>query len=85
MRDRLWRRSQREKYIQRWERLFHQLNWLLTDEELQKQVRIRAKTRKPCSCSLCCNKRKLEGKTLQEIKAEAFKAPVLDYDEIPEK
>lgn len=46
-----------------------------TDKQKHKEFMERAKhlhrdTTKLCSCSMCCNKRKIEGETLQEQRAK---------------
>jgi len=69
MRSRSFRRAQREKYLKRWRRYFHQFDGM-TEEEIEKQARIRTRTRQVCSCLSCGNKRKWYGATLQERKAE---------------
>lgn len=63
MRDRVWRRHQRDRVktrIERWLREWHYryYDWDEREELVQKEARQRLDARAPCSCWMCGNPRK---------------------------
>jgi len=67
-----YRRHQRQKHINHWKnRIKNSWGGNYPNELVELWARMYARTRKPCSCYICGNRRKLEGKTRKERREEA--------------
>lgn len=75
MRSRAFRRHNHERMLNKVKK-FRWLQpeyWLGSEEERQKHMREVAETRKPCSCHMCGNPRKIfKEKTMQEKRFDEY-------------
>lgn len=88
MRDRQWRRVQRERVIARTEKWLKSNDWcsFLNKEEFVKRVRKTAVTPHACSSHCCGNPRKWFGeRTRQELKADIGKCEQVSEEVIGSK
>lgn len=82
MRNRSWRRAQRERAIARAERRASALNWWDHNEDRTAWIRRSAVTPHPCSNYCCGNPRKWFGdSTLQEQRADDWEADLRELVE----